>query len=138
MEKQIEVAVKWWGNLIANGARQDNGDAMTAFLMDRISATIKPPTEEQIQTFRDALTKGLRKAVTERHFRSIYNDYGCDPILAEAASQAGIQGACPPFPVKTCMWIRPERVSVRYGYGAKEQVLWEAQKVLTHDGDKHG
>lgn len=129
MEKQIEVAVNWWANLLDQGARQDNGDAMTAVLMGMLSATIKPPKSEQIETFRAELTKGLRAAMEKPHFRSLYNDYGVDPILAEAAKAAGIEANCPPFPVKTCMWINKERVTVRYGYGAPETVLWEAEKT---------
>jgi hypothetical protein len=47
MEKQIEVAVDWWANQLANGARQDNGDAATNFFTAMVSASIPLASEAQ-------------------------------------------------------------------------------------------
>lgn len=148
MEKQIEVAVNWWAEQLARGARQDNGDATSNLLVSMLSASMPLASEAQVNVFKRVLTDELRAAMAKHWdesqpqkggmFRSIYNDYGVDSKLAAAAKVAGIEAQCPPFPMKTCMWIDPDRVAVRNGYGAKEQVLWQAQKALTHGDIYHG
>lgn len=129
MEKELSVAVEWWADRLRGLAKQDNGDPMTGALMTLLSGRMKQPTDEQIETFKKALTEAMQPRLEKPYLRSIYNDYGPDPALREAAEKAGIKADCPPFPIKTCVWIHPGRVSVRYGYGAPEQVLWEAQNA---------
>jgi hypothetical protein len=124
MEKELSVAVAWWADRLRELAKQDNGDAMTGALMGLLASRMRPPSEEQISTFKVALTEAMRPRMAKPYLRSIVCDYHPDPALREAAEKAGIEADCPPFPIKTGMRIEPGRVSVRYGYGAEEQVLY--------------
>lgn len=127
MEKQIEVAVNWWASQLATRTKQDNGDAVTGMLMGMLANTYAMPTAAQVETFKAALTEELKVETQKPYFQGIHNDYGADKLLRKAATASGIEANCPPFPIKTNMWIRPEYVSVRHGYGAEEEVLWEAK-----------
>jgi hypothetical protein len=127
INKRNEIAADWWANVLRPGTKQDNGDSdlMTGMLV-AMCAAILQPTSEQIQTFRDELKAILDSGNVPHHLAC---DYHCEGILDKAASVAGIRNFCPPFPMKTIMWIEENSLSVSYGYGAARRFLWINDKA---------
>lgn len=70
-------------------------------------------TPDVLLRFGEELRKILDKQPRDTCTLSV--DYGPDLLLSEAAKAAGLDMQ---FPWKTVMWIRPEGIIVRYGYGA--------------------
>jgi hypothetical protein len=126
MKPQIQIAVDWWAIQLAVGTKQDNGDAMTTVLMNVLASKVPQPTPTQLDTFKAALAAEIEAGWAKPWTRNIVNDYGVDAKLAAAATKAGIQAACPPFPIKTGMDISDTELSVRLGYNGKWQVLWQS------------
>ena len=134
MDEALKVAVDWWAAQLG-GTTQDNGDAMTAVLMPLLQDRMPKPTEAQIETFKTVLTEALRKRLDgPPYLRGVHNDYHPDPVLREAARAAGIEADCPPFPIKTNMWITDESVKVCHGYHGETKVLWEKEAATSTRG----
>ena len=135
MNKEIEAAVKWWTDTLRNGAKQDNGDPMCNMMALFCASTMKPLTDTQLDAFSKELTEQLRTQLSKTWdpsrptFGSALNtldcDYGPNAMLSAAAIKAGIATCCPPFPMKTCMWIMPGTVEVRYGYRADTETVYQ-------------
>ena len=133
MKDQIAVAAKWWADQFRNGTKQDNGDVMTT-MFATLCAGAFSVTPEHADAFESALIEALPehlgktwKADDPRFgssTRALMTDYGADMVLSAAAKSAGIQSGCPPFPMKTVMWIDPDKVRVRHGYAAQPIELW--------------
>lgn len=136
MREQIEIAVKWWGEQLRTRTKQDNGDLMTSVFMSALSGDGEDLTKVELfeNKLRELLPKRLLKCwhvdepMRGSAIRCLECDYGPDHVLREAAQFAGILPDCPPFPMKTVMWINPDSVSVSHGYGAKPVVLWPNRK----------
>lgn len=132
MKEQIEVAAKWWADQFRHGTKQDNGDGMTTILATVIGSRIE--TASKADAFEAALKELLPDHLLRcwtpedpscgSSLRCLSCDYGPCQLLQEAAHRAGIDPFCPPFPMKTVMWINPDSVRVKHGYGAPDQVLW--------------
>lgn len=126
MDKEVAVAVQWWADILSGRAKQDNGDAMTGMLMNMLSDTIKPPTTEQLDIFKEALAASMHATARSGYYMSLVVDYHPDKLLREAAEKAGICADAPPFPVKTYMRIEKGSVKVNYGYRAPAVELMPA------------
>ncbi len=123
---QIETAAKWWGDVLAKGAKFDNmGDTgtpeerrMQEMTSMMASMNVSPVTDEQLDKFEKELINLLESSL-ELQRQGLHCDYGPCQTLANAAKKAGISESN--FPWKTNMNLRDEKVMVSYGYGA----AWE-------------
>lgn len=120
--EQIKKAVDWWAREIRKGGIQDNGGSesregfMAMILATNLrNDTSKKITDEQIDIFKDALTKRLEKDNIVR----IDTDYHPCYILSKAAEEAGIDKLC--FPWKTTMILNPDGTVTVYGYAGKNK-----------------
>ena len=137
MNKEIEIAVKWWGDqLRAPMVTFDNGDdSFHGFMGQGLAALNKKAApiipETQIQLFELSLT-AILKDICEQYpnknggyFRTLSSDYGPDSKLALACEASKIKCSITTFPWKTTMRIDPGSVSVSEGYGAETQIIYE-------------
>jgi len=127
MDKEINIAAKWWTDLLREGQQPhtDTGDSFLSFVF---SATQDAPhfTEWALAQFEANLVQVLREAFVQKKvirgenfsiFRGFGTDYQPGPLLLEAADRSQIDiRSC--LPGKTVMWIRPGSVRVKQGYGA--------------------
>ena len=104
-EKAIEIAIKYWVNVIKSGDDHDNGDTSPASAIASILANNFSKndilTEEQITTFKTELNNNIKQAIEKfPDFRiEMYSDYGPGWILRPAAEKAKINTMR--FPWKT-------------------------------------
>jgi len=127
--EQIAAAVVWWSKAIIKpefhtlerGAAVREGERAAAFSEILATVAAKPKTEEQVTAF----AKALSRLLAERNPRMLDVDYGPDPILFEAATEAGIPSpGILAFPWKTSMWLDDGKVVVRAGYGAQSVLVY--------------
>lgn len=139
MKEEIKAAVDWWTDILAsNKPDHDNGDGNEEgrLLLEMLSSLLPKLDEHKIEIFRAELTKLLVERISKywdldnpdygSYFRVIYNDYGPDRSLREAAKAAGIDRMDSRFPIKTSMRIDPGKVSVSRGYRSPYVILYEA------------
>lgn len=141
MDEQIRVAAKWWTDQLRTRSKQDNGDALSNLFVGMMQEYgVFDVSAEQADVFEEALAEALRCSFRRvpwldenprfgSGLRAVGCDYHADRVLSQAAAVAGIPADCPPFPMKTIMWIDPDCVRVRHGYGAKVEVLWGEDPV---------
>lgn len=132
-EKQIEAAVNWWADAIAN-PNFDNGDpSQTGGMCMVMAISLKEGiSEEQVEKFKEELTAQLSDEGIDYHGLSV--DYGPCRALSDAMRDAGISPTNAPW--KTDMMFCPGGViQVSYGYGAPyKQVYPEPSKVVPKAG----
>ena len=145
-EEQIQVAADWWAGELAIITSQGNGDPMCSAYATVVAFELPRPSPEQVAAFRTSLVNQLREHIDRKswkndnpywgsYMRTVGCDYGPDGSLRQAAEAAGIKPCCPPFPLKTVMWINPDKVSVSHGYRAEPRVLWTEAAEVGSDGD---
>lgn len=123
MQKEIEVAVNWWAEILMNkGSNHDNGNIFQSNFANRVASRHNPLTEEQIESFKIALTKRLEEMSKFDSHIIIGVDYGPDLILRESTKEAGFEFGLR-FPIKTVMWIKQNSVEVSRGYRAQPEKL---------------
>lgn len=115
-KEQIEKAVSWWSEKIQN-PKFDNGDdtkqgGMTAMLAIMAKSGV---SKDQVEKFKESLTRKLKTDDMAKF--GLKSDYGPMGILADAITNAGIDGMNVPW--KTRMIFESEEVKVSYGYGAE-------------------
>jgi len=117
--KQINVAIKWWGDVICN-PKHDNGDDSTQGVMTSVLAVraTQEISEKQKDAFKEELA-GLLK--NESSFHGFHCEYGADTTLSKAMQKANIPEMNAPW--KTNMNFHDGGVTVRYGYGAESETL---------------
>lgn len=130
------VAVaEWWadkaGIVTGNGDQSDRGGMTTVFavLAGAQGQTIAPSKRE---AFVDALARRVTESLTRQAESSsdyepsvtIGVDYGPDPMLVEAAQEAGVAAGA--FPWKTMTWTYPTHVATSLGYGGQTVLSWQA------------
>lgn len=123
IEKQAEAAAEWWASKLPN-PKMDNGDnskgGMLAMALAR--SAVGSVNEDQLEIFKKDLKEKIIETVKERNYGlTIMCDYGPCKFLADIADKYGISHLN--FPIKTTMWIEKDNVAVRYGYGAKVEIL---------------
>ena len=142
MQAEIAAAVKWWRKQLEEPAEQNNGDAFqTAFCSGIAAMKFIRPTDGQLAKFEAALTEILTDYYRDRwptdnpdagsYLRTIFNDYGADPRLAQACAAAGIRCGMLTFPCKTAMHVNPGSVTVRCGYGAEEITIYPTKEIVS-------
>lgn len=137
LEQEISAAVDWWTAQLQQPARHDAGDfEINTFAWMSGMKTYTPLSDAQLTAFRAALQQEIT-ALVELHppltgnphygaaLRTVSVDYQPDDTLSKATKTADIDSFMR-FPLKTVMWIDPGYVSVRCGYGAQEEVVWQA------------
>ncbi len=132
MKEQIAIAAKWWADQLRITTKQDNGDALCNALVGLIPRD--PPDPLKVNAFERELADRLPGYLARgwdvdnpmrgSALRTLGCDYGPGELLAEAAEASGIKPMCPPFPMKTVMWIDPDGVKVGHGYRAEPEILW--------------
>lgn len=126
----------WWadkaGVVTGNGDTSDRGGFTTAL------AVIAGVQGQKIApSKRDAFVDALARRVTaelaryaaaewgQRMSVTIGVDYGPDPMLADAAEEAGVpRGA---FPWKTMTWTYADHATASLGYRGRSVLVWQAE-----------
>lgn len=138
MDTPSRIAARWWADNLRNGhAKLDNGDTsttggMTMMLGMLAQANAPRVTPEQAQAFEDALVVAIEKAPAyQGRYLTLGVDYGPDLMLSNAAATAGVRLTMTTLPWKTVMWVKPDQVTLRHGYGAPTQTLFPATDAVT-------
>lgn len=101
----VKMAVDWWANAIL--AAEYNSSKM--------------------KNFKEALAKGIMDEMSMYGRCNIDVDYYPCEILASAGNHLiGLEDNMTGYPWKTYMWISETEVSVRSGYGAPIEVIWNS------------
>lgn len=136
MKKEIEVAVEWWASQLREVPIMDNGDFLQSAMLGFLAEPRETITEEQIEMFKESLTHQLEEQYKDHwndphvgsYWRAIGVDYDPDHALIQACDDAKIEWVHR-FPVKTMMWVNPKQVSVKVGYGASLQVIYQEEEL---------
>lgn len=127
MEKSYEVAANWWATRIKNFKRFDNGESdknnFLASLLATQNALNSMPSEEQLITFEKALAKLIKDELKTKNEVIVKVDYDPNELLLNAAKEAGISKTV--FPWKTIVWVKDNKVTVRDGYNAKVEIIYQ-------------
>jgi hypothetical protein len=142
MNKEAEVAAKWWADILKQEDIHDNGEPIGSYLANLGLSNLKPLSDEVVNNFRSALVTWLDEAIednkcagnwreSEPRFCSYFRagwlniDYNVHGILKNLALSVGIpeKELMFRFPIKTIMWVNPGEVEVRHGYGAGVEKL---------------
>lgn len=123
------AAAQWWAQAVCN-PRFDNGSGDIAGLLAVMVSEQHPVGASEAQRFAAALAPKLeRYAKADSDYAGCVGvDYGPDPVLGDAAKEAGISRNR--FPWKTNMWIRSDLVTVSAGYGAGTALVWASDEWL--------
>jgi len=127
MTPQIEAAVNWWADKLrfckqsGLSAEERRDPANQGYQFAEILMTISKPsvTDEQIEKFKQSLAAQIEN----NRIRTLSVDYDPDRTLADALIAARIPDDKGTLPIKTTMWLDDGKVSVRYGYGAPEEII---------------
>lgn len=134
-EELAGCAAKWWAHWMTSWAPFDNGDkeSMGSGLAMIVSAESqirdKNFTEAEVEAFRTAVMDRVMDFLTDPKrwkYLDISVDYGPDINLIQCWEATGIEleRIRNVFPIKTVMWIHPDRVVCRQGYtGAEVQIF---------------
>lgn len=136
MNSAIEVASNWWADAIKNPSF-DNGDPFTSIFATLLTADMDKPSNDKVEKFKKYLADEIRKGIIENpNYFTLSVDYDPDEHLSKAASKAHLDTSVASFPWKTTMFVTRDKVSVRAGYGAAEEVLYDAnQSSMSDDGE---
>jgi hypothetical protein len=131
--REARTAAQWWADQLTADGGQQTGDAGQDLSATRARGMVRQPTEEQVEIFRahvegailamlredasgwdDAVARGEPRRGAA--LRAVATDYGPGPLLDDAMKAAGLSRLL--LPMKTCMWVNPEQVTVGLGYNA--------------------
>jgi hypothetical protein len=120
------AAAAWWANQLNGDAAQDAGDGgingMYALLKGSLST--RHPVD-RVEAFGASLAHRIAAELERRSWGvTIGVDYGPDPILQDAAADAGIRLGMADLPIKTVMWVKPDEVAVAAGYSADRETIF--------------
>jgi hypothetical protein len=132
-QEMANAAAKWWADKLRNGCHFDNGDssetgAVSMLLGLMLADTLaEKRTPEQVDAFEVALAQSIAQLDVWQECMGFGVDYHPDRILSDAANAAGIvvDGA---LPWKTHMNFMDGKATVREGYGALPQVIFDETK----------
>lgn len=126
-----EAAARWWAGVLQD-PKLDNGDdsPMMALLINMSKNEIPGQPSEGLGRFTAILAEELNKRLAEadeyttRYGISLGVDYGPDATLGDCAQRAGLRCGVTDWPWKTRMHVKSDEITVRYGYGAGEEIVW--------------
>ena len=126
-----EAAAMWWTSVLRD-PKLDNGDSnpITAVLNAMTKEGRSEPATDVLDQFKANLIGRLNESLdgaddyTARYGVTLDVDYHPDRVLSDCADKAGFRGGMTAWPWKTTMWVKPDEVSVSYGYGADVEVIW--------------
>lgn len=127
LQEIADMAAAWWGEAIQE-PKFDNGppsDGLACVLGPMMANTLVEDVPDPTKVkFVIRLAEVIREKIQHQvgAYSVISTDYGPDMTLGEIAEEFGIPATN--FPWKTVMWISRNHVSVSYGYGAPEKVLY--------------
>jgi hypothetical protein len=149
LRPEATAAADWWAGKLGHathviGRPDDPSVGVSTVLANAATAIAgRTYTDGQRAAFRAALAERIEahlRRYTEQWpwegcwdpaeprrgsaMRPIHCDYGPDPIILDAADQAGVKVTMLDLPMKTVMWVNPGRVEVAEGYGAEPAVVW--------------
>lgn len=81
------------------------------------------PSKEQLITFEKALAKLIKDELKTKNEVIVKVDYDPNELLLNAAKEAGISKTV--FPWKTIVWVKDNKVTVRDGYNAKVEIIYQ-------------
>lgn len=131
-----DAAAMWWSSVLRD-PKIDSGDDNPK--RDNLIALRKEKLLPQpiggLEAFAGILAQRLNQYLAEydpddyttRYGITLRVDYRPDMFLSECAEQAGLRNDITDWPWKTVMWVKPDKVSVKYGDRAKTQVIWTKQ-----------
>lgn len=121
----------WWADHLFGGTIGDTGDRSEGAGFTMALAVVagvqgRPADPSKRDMFVDALARRVTDELARRIDRpewavTLSVDYGPDPMLADAAAEAGARGS---FPWKTVTWTYLTHVVASLGYGGRDQVVW--------------
>lgn len=136
IEKTIGYAVDWWAEAVEKPTF-NNGDMFTSLFATLLNEETKKPEEEKMELFKEYLADEIRAGlILNPNYFTISVDYNPDIHLYNASEKAGLNNGILSFPWKTTMYINKNRVSVRAGYGADEEVIYDADQSDIEDSKK--
>lgn len=120
-----EAAAKWWteqlrhvsaGHFQAGEGLPPGGDILLLYAGLQNSLRHGPEDEDALNRFEEYLAQEIKDRYERFSHVAIGVDYGPDKLFYDMAVKAGIRNM--DFPIKTIMWVSPEKVSVQKGGGA--------------------
>ena len=140
----VKAAIDWWANAIVS-PKFDDGEALPALFAFLMAGAAKEYTPAEIKTFKEALAKGIQDEMSKYGRCNLSVDYHPCRVLARAGNLIGVNDMIGypcivlaragnligvndmvGYPCKTDMYVSEEKVSVRAGYGAPVEVIWQA------------
>ena len=135
-KKISEIASNWWTKVIVN-PKMDNGDrSLEGMFINKLMslAAEKDIDSKNLEIFNRKLQEYIFERIDneENEFYSLILDVDYSPggILRKLAEECNINKNN--FPIKTTMWISQNHCSVRYGYGANEEILFATDDYFKH------
>ena len=130
-EKIAQAAAEWWANALKNPSF-DNGESSAGGQpLAGLLALMGSPShsDECLEAFTASLAERIEAELASGRYNSfgfrIGVDYHPDPMLAEAAAEAGLESnGLSTFPWKTCMLIENGIVEVSAGYGSPMKQIY--------------
>lgn len=131
-----DAAAMWWTSILRD-PKLDNGDdsPMMAVITTLSKEHHPAQPEDGLELFFLHLSGYLNDKLGEmnpdsyevRYGIGLSVDYHPDQVLAECATVAGLRLGISDWPWKTHMTVKPDEVSVSYGYRAQPEVVWTKQ-----------
>lgn len=121
--ENVRVAVEWWANAIQSPRYGSSVNPLVAlFAMNNRQSR----SEEEVNTFKDALTKEILNSLEQFNRCDLDVDYHACPLLMRAGSTIGLDDMLD-FPCKTRMRIDYNVVEVCES--GQYTTLWQAQGI---------
>ena len=143
MNEPIHAAVEWWAAQLMGDVEHDAGDDDINYVTRGLSKRLHPADPQSVNQFKRYLFLLCRAAWEDCWYpenpkkasaiRTIQVDYHPDYLLHSALVLAHINSGNLRLPIKTTMWVRPDKVEVSCGYGARAEIIWEAESEVNDE-----
>lgn len=123
-----KVAAKWWADVLYEGAKKDNGDAVQSMFAAVMLGDKFKPSREAADKFELLLARFITRQLTIGLNNGYCGDVGLsvdyhpDWNLRIIGDYCGISDSA--YPWKTNMHVSLDHVVLRYGYHAPEEMLY--------------
>ena len=119
-----EAAAKWWTEHLGT-LKQNNGDSLQSMFLSILSKKSEPKGNKANEFYEELKKELVRKFQNGETSVTLSTDYHPEGLLGIVAHRCDIETSA--FPCKTVMWVEATQVSVRFGYGASEEIIFEAK-----------